>query len=169
MHPVKSTLTQSRLKEVMHYDPETGVLTWLEDRGGRAKAGTEAGAISTGYVRPMVDGQRYLAQRLIWLYMTGEWPVSQVGHEDRNPLNNRWANLRPATKKENGENRKLHKNSTTGFRGVSWEPKIGKYRAKIYHNGHLYFLRHHDTIIEAVAARLGAERQLFTHAPSPLN
>ena len=165
MHPVKSDLTRARLKELMHYDPDTGVLTWLEDRGGRAKAGTEAGATSTGYKRPMVDGQRYLAQRLIWFYMTGRWPKSQVDHEDRNPLNNRWTNLRPATKKQNGENRKLHKRSTSGASGVSWDKRLCKFRARIFHHGQSIFLGAHDTSLDAVAARLGAERQLFTHHP----
>ncbi len=165
MHPVQSDLTQARLKELMHYNPKTGVLMWLEHRGGKAKAGTEAGALSVGYVRPMVDGQRYLAQRLIWLYMTGEWPPTQVDHEDRDRANNRWTNLRLATKKQNGENRNPHKRSTTGFRGVSFDKNCEKYRATIFHNGKRYFQGSHDTIIEAVAARLGAERQLFTHAP----
>jgi hypothetical protein len=165
MRPVSSTLTQDRLKELMHYEPETGSLIWLQTRGGRAQQGSEAGAISTGYVRPMVDGQRYLAQRLIWFYMTGEWPSVQVDHEDRDRANNRWKNLRLATKKQNGENRKVHKNSKTGFRGVSWEPASQRYRSTILNSGARYWLGSHDTIIDAVAARLGAERQLFTHAP----
>lgn len=150
----------------MHYDPETGVLTWLVDRGGVARAGTEAGALSVGYVRPMVDGRRYLAQRLIWFYMTGGWPKSQVDHIDRTRANNRWKNLREATKKQNGENRGLHRRSTSGFRGVSWDKKLQKFRARISHNGTPIFLHGHDTIIDAVAARLRAERKLFTHSPT---
>lgn len=166
MHPVQSTLTHDRLKDLMHYEPETGSLIWLQARGGRAQQGSEAGTISTGYVRPMVDGQRYLAQRLIWFYMTGEWPPTQVDHEDRDRANNRWTNLRLATKKQNGENRKLHKNSKTGFRGVAYEPTAKKYRASILHNGARYWLGSHDTIVDAVAARLRAERDLFTHTPA---
>lgn len=167
MHPVKSDLTQARLKELMHYEPETGSLIWLVQRGGKAQQGAEAGgALSTGYVRPMVDGQRYLAHRLIWFYMTGEWPPSQVDHKDRERTNNRWSNLRLATKKQNGENRNAHKNSKTGFRGVLFDKKSGRYRATIFHSGVRYFQGSHDTIIDAVAARLGAERELFTHAPA---
>jgi len=164
MRAVNGPLTQKRLKELLHYDPETGVLTWLEDRGGRAKEGTTAGALSTGYRRPMVDGRRYLAQRLIWLYMTGEWPVSQVDHEDRDRSNNRWKNLRPATKKQNGENRGLNRNSTSGVRGVSWDERLQGFRARIFHNGESVFLGIHSTIIDAAAARISAERQMFTHA-----
>ena len=117
----------------------------------------------------MVDGKRYLAHRLAWLYMTGEWPSKELDHEDRNRSNNRWLNIRVATKKQNGENRKLHKNSQTGVRGVSWDAKLQKFRARIFHNGKPRFLGLHGTIIDAVAARLNAERALFSHAPSTVN
>jgi hypothetical protein len=159
-------LTQARLKELLHYDPATGIFTWLCDRGGRAHAGDVAGAISVGYRRPMVDGRRYLASRLAWFYMKGVWPSGDIDHKDRTPLNDRWDNLRPATKKQNGENRKVHKNSTTGVRGVAWDSRLSKYRAQITHNKRNHFLGIHGTIIDAVAARLGAERKFYTHAPS---
>lgn len=157
-------LTQDRLKELLHYDPKTGVFTWLCDRGGKAKEGTEAGVLSTGYVRIMVDGKRYLAHRLASLYVTGAWPAKMVDHENRERADNVWTNLRPATRKQNRENGGPNKNSTSGFRGVSWDERLGKFRARIFHDGQSIFLGGHDSLIDAAAARLRAERELFTHA-----
>jgi hypothetical protein len=158
-------LTQDRLKELLHYDPETGVFTWLCDRGGKAKAGTEAGVLSTGYVRIMVDGKRYLAHRLASLYVAGAWPAKLTDHEDRNRANNVWTNIRQATRKQNGENRNLNRNSSSGVRGVSWDARLQKFRSRISHNYKHQFLGLHDTVIDAVAARLRREREIYTHAP----
>ncbi len=158
------TLTQTRLKKLVHYEPETGVFTHLVSRQG-CRAGDIAGCVDgAGYWVIKLDQKRYYAQRLAWLYMMGEWPENEIDHRDRNRLHNRWVNLRPATDKQQAENRDLRSDSTSGFRGVTWREKKQRYEACIRHKGAYYSLGLHDTIIDAVAARLSAERAFFTHA-----
>jgi hypothetical protein len=115
-------LTQERLKELLHYDPETGVFTWLKlnPHATKIKAGDIAGCIdkTKGYVRIKVDGGRYTAHRLAFLYMTGSWPADQVDHIDHIRSNNAWCNLREANPAENGKNRSLNSNNTSGVNGV---------------------------------------------------
>ena len=77
-------LTQERLKEVLHYDPETGIFMWLVAPNGRIRVGMEAGSSHDGYIGIKVDRILYKAHRLAWFYMTGEWPANDVDHWDRN-------------------------------------------------------------------------------------
>lgn len=113
-------LTQARLKELLHYDPETGIFTWLVTRGGGASSGRKAGAINrrTGYFRIGLDGKDYLSHRLAWLYSYGSWPTDQLDHIDRDRSNNRISNLRPSNGAGNSNNRGLRSDNTSGFRGV---------------------------------------------------
>lgn len=121
-------LTQARLKELLHYDPETGVFTRLKGGGGR-RAGSQAGVISHGYISISVDNKNYTAGKLAFLYMTGRFPSALVDHKDLNRQNNTWNNLREATKSQNGANRGRPKNNTTGFKGVY--RRRGKFAAGI--------------------------------------
>src|SRR4051812_10516942 len=111
-------LTQERLKELLSYDPLTGVFLWLEDRGGK-RAGDVAGCEKRVYTLISVDDQIYRAHHLAWLYMTGEWPDPFVDHRDLNKHNNIWTNLREATKSQNQANIGLIKSNKSGFKGVS--------------------------------------------------
>ena len=157
-------LTHARLIEMVHYDPETGSFTHLVDRQG-CRAGGVAGCVDgAGYLCLKLDQQKYYAHRLAWLYVTGEWPSHEVDHKDRNRANNKWLNLRPATDKQQAENRKLYVNSTSGFRGVVWREAKRKWEARIRHNDADTYLGLHDTLVDAVVARLHAERALYTHA-----
>jgi hypothetical protein len=97
-------LTLNRLKEVLHYDPASGDWKWLVRVAWRINAGGRAGTLNTlGYVAIKVDGTVYLAHRLAWFYMTGNWP-QEIDHIDRNKSNCRWANLRSVTHAENMQN-----------------------------------------------------------------
>lgn len=127
-------ITQARLKELLHYDPDTGVFTRLgiAGRNGSTRSvGSVAGSVSksTGYVRITVDYQEYLAHRLAWLYMTGEWPDLKIDHKNTVKTDNRWLNLRKATDTQNAANRKAKATSATGLKGVT--PESGKWRAEI--------------------------------------
>lgn len=132
----KTILTAARLREVLNYDPETGQFTWLISTGN-AKIGKAAGnqqRLRPHYsrIRIRVDGVEYKANRLAWLYMTGEWPAGQVDHSDTNPMNNHWENLRIATPAENQWNVGIRRNNTTGFAGVYYDKRRKKYRAELH-------------------------------------
>ena len=126
----KSALTAERLREVLRYEPETGLWLWVVSRGG-TKIGAVAGTPHDGYVRIKIDGCLYLAHRLAWFWMTGEWPEFEVDHEDLDRANNRWKNLRHATDSQNRANTKAFSNNKSGFKGVSWHARIGKWMVSI--------------------------------------
>lgn len=134
------TLTLERLKELLYYDPETGVFTWLKSRGGGAKAGGRAGWVDNSkYIRIRVDGRMYLAQRLAWFYTYGRWPMNQMDHRDLCRSNNKLCNLREATQGQNQANRKVRRDSSTGVKGVF--PSTNRtFVARIRHNGKMIHL-----------------------------
>ena len=110
-------LTQKRLREVLHYNSETGVFTWTK----RRRRGKVAGTVhdKRGYLKVMIDGERIMLHRLAFLWMTGTWPDGQVEHKDGNPSNNAWDNLRDAASAENNRNEdKRSKNSSSPYKGV---------------------------------------------------
>ena len=150
-------LAQTRLQDVLHYDPDNGVFTWRV-RKGRIAAGSVAGVIDNlGYVRICVDQKDYRAHRLAHLWMTGEWPEADMDHIDGVRANNRWKNLRSVTRSVNLQNR--HNPipaSVTGFLGVSLNH--GKFRARIKLNGKQIGLGNFGTPEEAHAAYLAAKR-----------
>jgi hypothetical protein len=127
-------VTAAQLKELLDYDPLTGVFYWKVMRQGRgARPGALAGTFSAGAVNIMIDGRNYKAHRLAWLFMTGEWPPADIDHRDTNPANNRWKNLRVATQSLNNCNTRRRCDNTTGFKGVT--PHQGKFRARIRLHG----------------------------------
>ena len=113
-------LTRARLRELFHYDPETGLFTRLITTSSRARAGMVAGSLhGEGYLSIRIDGRLYLSHHLAWFYMTGRWPRRIIDHEDTDGTNNRWVNLRKANKSGNGANARLSRANTSGFKGVS--------------------------------------------------
>jgi hypothetical protein len=101
-------LTAERLRELLDYDPETGRFIWRKDHptAKHIKAGSVAGTKNgRGYWVIGVAGAKYVAHRLAWLYVTGEWPAHLVDHENGDRLDNRFANLREATDSQNNFNR----------------------------------------------------------------
>lgn len=155
-------LTVERLRSLLRYNPRTGVFVWVARSSPSSLnivIGAQAGAPTKdgNYGRIMVDGIRYYTHVLAWLYMTGEMPSDEVDHRDRTRSNNRWLNLRAATRKQNTENRDVE--------GVDWMPRIGKWRARILHNGRSHYLGVFKSIKSARAARRKAVREFFTHAP----
>ena len=117
-------LTQKRLKELLHYDPSTGIFTWLVALSKKVKIGDIAGHIdSKGYRHIGVDCDVYRASRLAWLYMEGYFPEHEVDHEDRVRHNDRWKNLRHLTHSCNLKNRGVNSNNTSGITGVNWDKR----------------------------------------------
>jgi hypothetical protein len=146
-------LTAERLREVLHYDHETGVFTWKVRVSIRIVVGKAAGVVGKrGYVIIGLDGGHHYAHRLAWLYMTGRWPDGEVDHEDRMRTNNRWKNLRAAPVGQNAHNSGQRKNNTSGVPGVSWDKKRGCWIAKICINRKQIYLGSFGQDIEAAKA-----------------
>jgi hypothetical protein len=145
-------ITQAELFESLSYSTETGVFTWIRNVK-RKKVGDIAGSISnTGYVRIMVNRKRYLAHRLAWLYVYGEFPSGSLDHINHNRTDNRISNLRIVTHTENCQNRTPVTNGITKTLGVYHTPnKRGRkhWRSSIFVNGKSIFLGWHLTKEEA--------------------
>lgn len=141
-------LTAERLRELLWYDPHSGAFKWLVDYSPRNRAGTLAGTYCDIYVRIRIDGVMYKAHRLAWLYMTGEWPPEDIDHRDLNRKNNRWENIRSATRSQNNANQSVRKDNKSGYKGVSL--KAGKWWAQICVRGERRSLGRFATLEEAV-------------------
>lgn len=133
-------ISHDRLKQAMHYDPETGHFTRLLSPYpaciGRLVGSPVQGRDGVpAYLTVDVDGRAYKAHRLAWFYMTGEWPVDLIDHKDRDGLNNRWTNLRPADSSKNQQNNKRRADNASGFKGVYFHQECKKWRAIIKANG----------------------------------
>lgn len=112
-------LTQERLKELLNYNAATGKFTWAVTRRGYAKIGSEAGRVNNkGYREISVDGKRYKAHRLAWLYVHGNWPKDQIDHIDRVRDNNSISNLRDVDQSTNLNNTGPQKNNTSGVKYI---------------------------------------------------
>ena len=139
----------SWLKEVLHYDPETGIFTWLKGNKRTVLAGHKAGHKNkVGYIQIKFKNKIYLAHRLAWFYMTGEWPKQLIDHKDTNPSNNAWNNLREASRRENAFNRNVSSNNKLGVKGIHvYKDKY--YYAQITINGKSKYLGLFKTLNEA--------------------
>ncbi len=155
-------ITQSELKRRLQYDPMTGDLVWLvKPKRGRVKAGDVAGAKVLNYLRVKIDGKLYAAHRLIWLYVTGEWPESFLDHINGIPLDNRWSNLRAATNSQNQANRKRRRTSLSPYKGITRTTDGKRWAAKIRHMGKTIHLGSFDIPEEAHAAYMAAAARIF--------
>lgn len=127
-------LTVERLHELLAYAPETGALTWRIAASRRVRVGSQAGyADKNGRRAIRIDGVLYLANRLIWLHVTGKWPEGVVDHRDLDPGNDIWTNLRDVTRLVNQQNRKgaQTNNKSCGLLGVTFDKRKGKFMAQI--------------------------------------
>lgn len=162
-------VTQERLKELLDYDPGTGIFTWRVSCG-TAKAGSVAGTVRPdGYVAIQIDRKPYLAHRLAWLYVHGEFPTDQIDHVNRVRTDNRIENLRLATNAENAQNMSKYRTNTSNVVGVCWNKRGGNWVAFIWLNGKKIHLGLFDTIEEAAAARTAAKAKLHTFHPEDNN
>jgi len=163
-------VTQERLKEVLDYDPCTGIFTWKNKVSRKIVVGRIAGCLDgRGYSMIRIDRKIYKSHRLAWLYMNGAFPNGQIDHINRIKTDNRICNLREASPSENQQNHPLHSDNTSGFTGVSWVKRINKWRAEIKHNGKNIHLGYHKTIEEAVAARAIAKAKYHAFHPEDNN
>lgn len=156
-------LSQERLKELLHYNPETGVFTWKTNRRGGAFAGRKAGYLrKDGYIFIVVSECGMLAHRLAFLYMTGSVP-QVVDHDNRCKSDNRWNNLNMGNQSNNLKNSKLSLTNTSGMVGVRYDKVREKWHAQIGVSGQQINLGRFDTLLDAAAARKSAELKYNFH------
>jgi hypothetical protein len=158
-------LTQSYLKSILHYDPDTGFFAWIaKRRRGRFAHRQEAGGSDrSGYVRVKINGSLHAAHRLAFLYMNGVLPEKHVDHINGIYDDNRWANLRAVSGAENAKNKCIQKNNHSGVSGVFWDAHKKKWTAKIVVERKHIKLGNYKSIADAIAARQQAESYYGFH------
>jgi hypothetical protein len=166
----KTDLTAQRLRELLHYNPETGVFIRLNSPHGKWKPGQTVGSINSvsGYLVVGVDKHQHYGHRLAWLYMTGEWPFDEIDHINGVRADNKWQNLRNAPRNINAQNmRRANSINTSGLLGVTRVgPSVGsrrtteKWAATIKTAGKRKYLGIFDTQEEAHQAYLTEKRRI---------
>lgn len=153
-----SSLTCERLKEVLHYDPISGVFRWRIRPCKNMSAGSIAGSIGkNGYTAITVDKVRYMAHRLAWFYVHDVWPTHDIDHLNGQPIDNRLTNLRDVPRSVNMQNQRgPRSNNQSGFLGVIRRPS--SFHAAIRFDGTLYHIGVYPTAELAYEAYLGAKR-----------
>lgn len=148
----RDELTQDILKEKLTYNPENGVFTYNHTICNKLK-GTKAGTLKDGYIYISVNKIIYLAQRLAWLYIYGEFPDTILDHIDRDRANNRITNLRKSNHSLNGRNCYTRSHNKCGIKGVNYIGSLNKWRSRSTIAGVEYHLGVFNTQEEAQEAR----------------
>lgn len=139
--PDRMALTVERLREIIHYNENTGEFTNVGNRSARSRDGERAGFLrKDGYYAVGVDGVHHLAHRLAWFYVHGCWPAEMVDHINGDRGDNRLVNLREAKVWQNAANSSARSTSVTGVKGVSYDGKKKKYTARTMVQSRLYNL-----------------------------
>ncbi len=172
-------ITQAELKELLHYDPGTGVFAWKSRSESHFKsigdcnvwnarfAGSVAGSDHPNgrrvYREIGIKGVLHKAHRLAWLYTHGEFPQNQMDHIDGDGSNNQIANLRDVTHQENQKNQRIPSNNTSGHIGVFFSKAQGKWKAQIGTASGQRNLGCFAYIEDAISARKTAEVERGYH------
>lgn len=177
----RNNLTQEIVKELLDYDPESGILTWkerssiwFEDNENKTKDQirnwwnsrfankTASFQRSDKYFQIKIFGIGYKAHRIIWLWMTGDNP-EKVDHENGNCYDNRWINLRNVDHFANAQNAKKRRDNVSGVTGVSFFDQSQKYKASIQVNKKSIYLGLFSDFEEACQVRKNAEIEYGFH------
>lgn len=145
-------MTLERLKSVVHYDPVIGIFLWKERTANRVHYGDFAlSKDAYGYYKFMVDGHSSPVHRAAWFYMTGEWPKNDIDHINGIRSDNRFCNLRQAERYQNLRNMRS-RGGTSKFKGVSFDPARGKWKAQIQIMGKNKYIGRYASEEEAAIA-----------------
>jgi hypothetical protein len=159
---MKTEVTQARLRELLHYDPETGVFTNTPARG-RRYAGLVVGAPTrAGYLHCTINNKFYSMHRLAWFYVHGEWPKGEIDHINGDRKDNRLANLRDVDRHINHQNLRgpMASNRGSGILGVYPANKcVDRWQSRIRVNGKPVHLGTFATKEQAHAAYVTAKRK----------
>lgn len=167
----KYFLDAAEVRRLLTYDPATGIFTWNRAEGmcsnwNARNAGRRAGGINRASNRRRITiswrGKKraYEASLLAWIWMTGEWPSTEIDHENRIRSDDRWSNLRLATPSQNKINKGLARNNKSGHHGVNWDAGRKKWRAAVQRDRKRVY-RWFDKIEDAAAFRISLTNELF--------
>ena len=150
------------LRSLFVYESDTGLLRWRIDRSNK-RAGDIAGARrgEAGYLQVSIDNRLYRVHLVIWKMVTGEEPPNFIDHRDTKKWNNRWGNLRPATKSQNQANIGLTIRNKTGRKSVFWYKTYQKWAVQVWKDGRAYFGGYHVTAEAASEAADNLRYKLF--------
>lgn len=159
----REVISREDLLDCLLYYPETGEFRW---RNGTQRLTGQTR--KDGYVVIELRHKYYLAHRLAWLIMKGEWPPNEIDHINGNPSDNRILNLRACTCAENQENKAASSRNTTGYIGVFKTSKGNgrPFSAAIQKNRKKWHLGHFDTAEEAAEAYRKAKAEIHTFSPA---
>lgn len=170
---LRKQLTQSRAKELFNYDPDTGIMVRAVDvhsgrgsanGGGKIQcyAGDVVGTIDkgTGYATVLVDREKFVLHRLVWLWWYGYTPENEIDHINRDKLDNRISNLREVSRSCNVRNTPVDRDSTSKIKGVSFCKRDKKWLAYIRGSHKQLSLGAFSCKVEAAAHRYAAEQAL---------
>ncbi len=158
-------LTQEILKQLLDYDPLSGIFTWKTrnpDKGGFNKqfAGKVAGTKKSGYIRIQINGKPYDAHRLAFLYMEGYIP-ELIDHKDRVGTNNAWDSLRKSTDSQNAANQPIRSTNISGYKNVSWDKARNKWLVNVMKDGKTIYGGRFSELEDAVKAANNLRLSLF--------
>jgi len=139
---------------------DSKVYDFLMEHGWFAHKGTQTfyAARNPKLSDDMCNRSLLLMHRVIWAYVGRELPQF-LDHRNRNGLDNRLRNLRPATRTENNRNARLSKNNKSGYKGVSWHSQNGMWRVSITVNyKHIHLGLFHDVEEAAECYRRAARK-----------
>lgn len=157
----KEILSAEKLRELLHYDPETGIFVWRVRVSQAVKVGHVAGRINyDGYSTIKILGYEYRAHRLAMFYAEGIMPPAEVDHINGIRLDNRLANLRHADRSTNAQNMRkaLSTNLSCGLMGATWDKTRKTWKASIQVNGKKRTLGAFATAQEAHDCYIAAKR-----------
>lgn len=161
----RTPITHTELLKWLHYDPESGTFTRL--KYGKGRNCPISSTHVNGYLRVTVSGERFLAHRVAWFYVTGSWPDGFIDHINGVRNDNRFKNLRVASRFENQSNMKRMSRNSSGVKGVSWAASHNMWLARIHSRGvnyHLGRFREFQDAVEAVRkGRLAHHGEFANH------